>query len=110
MATRILRPLRPFLAALAFLCLAASAQAATITIVNNDTAGEGFNDLTPAAPVGGNSGTTIGQQRLIVFQQAAAIWGGILPSAVEIRVNATFDPLTCTSTSAVLGSCGATSV
>ncbi len=107
MATRILRPLRPFLAALALLCLAASAQAATITIVNNDAAGEGFNDPTAAAPVGGNSGTTVGQQRLIVFQQAAAIWGGILPSAVEIRVNATFDPLACTSTSAVLGSCGA---
>jgi hypothetical protein len=110
MATRILRPLRPFLAALALLCLAASAQAATVTIVNNDAAGEGFNDPTAAAPVGGNSGTTIGQQRLILFQQAAAIWGSILPSTVEIRVNATFDPLTCTSTSAVLGSCGATSV
>jgi hypothetical protein len=110
MATRILRPLRPFLAALALLCLAASAQAATITIVNNDAVGEGFNDPTAAAPVGGNSGTTIGQQRLNVFQQAAAIWGGILPSTVAIRVNATFDPLTCTSTSAVLGSCGAASV
>ena len=110
MATRILRQPRPLLAALALVCLAASAQAATITIVNNDAAGEGFNDPTAAAPVGGNSGTTIGQQRLNVFEQAASIWGGILPSAVPIRVNATFDPLTCTSTSAVLGSCGATNV
>lgn len=110
MTTRILRPLRPLLAALTLLCLAASARAATITIVNNDGAGEGFNDPTAAAPVGGNNGTTIGQQRLIVFQQAASIWGGILPSAVQIRVNATFDPLTCTSTTAVLGSCGTSSV
>jgi len=110
MAPRILRPLRSFLAALTLVCLAASAQAATITIVNNDAAGEGFNDPTAAAPGGGNSGTTIGQQRLIVFQQAATIWGGSLPSTVQIRVNATFDPLTCTSTSAVLGSCGANSV
>jgi hypothetical protein len=102
--------LRLFLPALALACLTASAQAAVITIVNNDGAGEGFNDPTAAAPVGGNSGTTIGQQRLIVFQQAATIWGGILPSAVEIRVNATFDPLTCTSSSAVLGSCGAASI
>jgi hypothetical protein len=110
MATRILRPLRPLLAGLVLVVLVASAQAATISIVNNDGAGEGFNDPTAAAPVGGNTGTTIGQQRLIAFQQAAAIWGGILPSAVQIRVNATFDPLTCTSTSAVLGSCGATSI
>lgn len=110
MATRILRPLRPLLVALTLACLAASAQAATITIVNNDGAGEGFNDPTAAAPVGGNSGTTVGQQRLIVFQQAASVWGGILPSAVQIRVNATFDPLTCTSTTAVLGSCGTTSL
>jgi hypothetical protein len=102
--------LRPLVAALTLVCLAASAQAATITIVNNDGPGEGFNDSTAVAPVGGNTGTTIGQQRLIVFQQAAAVWGGILPSAVEIRVNATFDPLTCTATSAVLGSCGATTL
>ena len=45
--------------------------AATITILNNDAAGVGFNDATPAAPVGGNSGTTLGQQRLIAFQAAA---------------------------------------
>lgn len=110
MATRILRHLHRLLPALALVCAAATAQAATITIINNDGAGEGFNDPTAAAPVGGNTGTTIGQQRLIVFQQAAAIWGGILPSAVQIRVNATFDPLTCTSSSAVLGSCGATEI
>ena len=110
MATRILRPLRPLLAGLALVCLAASAQAATITIINNDATGEGFNDPTAAAPVGGNSGTTIGQQRLNVFQQAASVWGGILPSDVEIRVNATFDALTCTSTTAVLGSCGAAGI
>jgi len=110
MATRVLLRLRRLLPALALVCLAASAQAATITIVNNDDAGEGFNDPTAAAPVGGNSGTTIGQQRLNVFQQAASIWGGLLPSTVQIRVNATFDPLTCSSTSAVLGSCGTTTV
>ena len=79
---------------------------ATITIVNMDGAGEGFNDPTPAAPVGGNPGTTIGQQRLNVFNQAASIWGGILPSSVPILVQAQFNPLTCTSTSAVLGSAG----
>ena len=47
----------------------------TFTIVNNDGAGEGFNDTTPVAPIGGNPGTTLGQQRLNVFQAAANVWG-----------------------------------
>ena len=34
---------------------------ATITILNNDAAGVGFNDPTPVSPVGGNGGTTIGK-------------------------------------------------
>ncbi len=99
--------------ALCALLLVASiglADAATIVIINADGAGEGFNDPTPAAPVGGNTGTTVGQQRLIVFQTAADIWGALLPSAVTIRVNAQFNPLSCTSTSAVLGSAGPASV
>jgi hypothetical protein len=83
-----------------------AANAATITIVNADGAGEGFNDPTPVLPVGGNTGTTLGQQRLIAFQFAADVWGALLPSAVEIRVTASFDPLTCTTTTAVLGSAG----
>lgn len=85
---------------------AGAANAATITIVNADGANEGFNDPTPVLPVGGNTGTTLGQQRLIAFQFAADVWGALLPSAVEIRVTASFDPLTCTTTTAVLGSAG----
>lgn len=95
------------LAVAALLSLAAAAQAATITIVNLDGPNEGFNDPTPAAPIGGNPMTTIGAQRLFVFQHAANIWGAILPSAVEIRINARFDPQTCDAGGAVLGSAGA---
>ena len=62
------------------------------------------------APVGGNTGTTRGQQRLIAFQFAADVWGALLPSTVAIKITASFDPLTCTSTSAVLGSAGARQV
>lgn len=94
----------------AALLLSGDAGAATITIVNVDGVNEGFNDPTPAAPVGGNTGTTIGQQRLIAFQYAADIWGEILPSDVTIVVRAAFNPLTCSSTSGVLGSAGAVSV
>jgi hypothetical protein len=86
---------------------AALAPAATVTIVNADSAGVGFNDPTPAAPVGGNTGTTLGQQRLIAFQHAADLWGSRLTSAVPIVVRANFGPLTpCTPTSGVIGSAG----
>ena len=99
---------RLLLAACALLAaLGSGAGAATITIVNLDGPGEGFNDPTPAAPVGGNPGTTIGAQRLYVFNYAATIWGGILPSTVEIKVNAKFDPQTCDASGAVLGSTSA---
>jgi len=97
------------LALFALLALAAGPAfgAATITIVNLDGPGEGFNDPTPVAPVGGNAGVTLGAQRLIAFQYAAGIWGSTLDSSVEIFIQANFDPLTCTATSAVLGSAGA---
>jgi hypothetical protein len=77
-----------------------------ITIINNDPPGAGFNDPTPVAPVGGNPGTTLGQQRLIAFQFAAEIWGSQLKSAVPIEVLANFLPLPCDATSAVLGAAG----
>ena len=80
--------------------------AANITIVNGNAAGVGFNDPTPAAPVGGNPGTTLGQQRINAFQYVASIWGANLNSSVEIKVLATFEPLTCSAGSAVLGSAG----
>ncbi|MEP7013152.1 MAG: PA domain-containing protein [Acidobacteriota bacterium] len=95
---------------LSFLGMAASfapAGATTFVIVNNDGAGEGFNDATVAAPVGGNMGTTVGQQRLNAFQFAADLWGSLIDSDQTIYIQATFDPLTCTATSAVLGSAGA---
>ncbi len=84
------------------LVCALPSHAATIVIVNTDGAGEGFNDPTPVAPVGGNPGVTLGQQRLNVFQHAAGIWGAMLPSAVTINVQAAFNPLAA----GVLGSAG----
>jgi hypothetical protein len=84
--------------------------AATITIVNGDPANVGFNDPTVVAPVGGNPGTTLGQQRLNAFQAAANKWGATLNSDVTIRVLATWEALTCSASSAVLGSAGATEV
>ena len=80
-----------------------AAAEARITVINNDGPNEGFNDPTPAAPVGGNPGTTKGQQRLIAFQFAADLWGAALDSNVEINIQASFDPLGAN----VLGAAGA---
>jgi hypothetical protein len=79
---------------------------ATIVIENVDPAGSGFNDPTPAAPVGGNNGTTVGQQRLNAFQFAANIWGATLTSGPTITIRASWASLSCTATSGVLGSAG----
>jgi hypothetical protein len=62
-----------------------------MVIVNLDGPGEGFNDLTPVAPEGGNNGTTRGQQRLNVFQAAANVWGNALLTSRTIRIGANFD-------------------
>ena len=96
---------------LAALALAGSAfaahAAATIVVVNGDPPNVGFNDPTAAAPVGGNNGTTLGQQRLNVYQAVASQWGSELNSTVPIIVYATWEPLSCDDSSAVLGSAGA---
>ena len=81
-----------------------SAAAANIIPVNFNEPGVGLNDPTPATPVGGNPGETIGEQRQFAYQFAADLWGAVLESEVDIRVRAQFTPLSCTATSGVLGS------
>lgn len=98
------------LAALLFTVGGPAFGAANIVIVNIDGANEGFNDPAPVAPVGGNPGTTLGQQRLIAFQYAADVWGSILDSAAPIYIQAAFNPLPCTPTGATLGQAGALQV
>jgi hypothetical protein len=104
-----LRKKLPAFVLVLILTLIASAEAsaqANIVILNGDAAGVGFNDTTPATPIGGNTGTTLGQQRLIAFQAAASIWGATLVSGPTITIRATWEPLTCTATSGTLGSAG----
>ncbi|WP_332853556.1 PA domain-containing protein [Duganella sp. S19_KUP01_CR8] len=104
------RVLPAFMTAMALLCTSAAWAAATITIVNGDPAGVGFNDATAVAPVGGNAGTTLGAQRLNAFQAAASKWGATLTSTVPIRILATWEALPCNDGGAVLGSAGALEV
>ena len=82
----------------------------TITIQNADTGPTGFNDPTPATPVGGNNGTTIGQQRLNAFQFAASIWGATLNSSQPIVISAGWAAQSCTANSGVLGSAGSAGI
>jgi hypothetical protein len=83
---------------------------ANVVIQDTDTAGMGFKDTTPAAPVGGNNGTTVGQQRLIVFQTAASIWGATLTSSQTITITASWADLQCSANSGVLGHAGPTNI
>lgn len=91
-------------------CLSAEASsAAQFQIVAADRMGEGFNDLTPRAPVGGNPGTTLGAQRLNVMRHAASLWGVVLQSNVVIRLGielGPFEPGDCRASSAWLGFAG----
>src|SRR4051812_3662596 len=107
--TKIIRPLLLSLFLLAVMLGASSSAFATATIVilNNDAAGVGFNDTTAVSPVGGNNGTTLGQQRLNAFQEAANKWGATIDSPFTITIKSQWLPQTCNATSAVLGSAGA---
>lgn len=69
---------------------------ADIIIVNRDGPNVGLNDPTPVEPVGGNQGTTLGQQRMNALQFAANVLGARLQSSVPIRVYAHFDPASIT--------------
>ncbi|HEU4621599.1 MAG TPA: PA domain-containing protein [Burkholderiaceae bacterium] len=102
--------LRRLSAGVALIALTNLASAAEIIIVNGDPPGIGFNDPTPAAPVGGNDGTTLGEQRLNVFKTVASIWGRKLKSDVPISVLSFFQPLPCQVDRGVLGAAGSITV
>ncbi|MDT5269453.1 MAG: hypothetical protein QOH49_1639 [Acidobacteriota bacterium] len=95
---------------LALAAVADARAAATIIIQNNDSANVGFNDTTPAAPVGSNTGTTVGQQRLNAFQFAANVWGATIKSDVPITIRASWAPLNCTTGGATLGAAGSVGI
>lgn len=78
--------------------------AGEIIPVNFDDANEGYNDPAAVSPEGGNPGVTRGQQRQLVAQFAADLWGTILVSNEPVYVGAQFNPLGAN----VLGSAGAT--
>jgi hypothetical protein len=90
--------------------LGTPAWAANMVLNNVDPAGVGFNDMTPAVPVGGNAGTTVGAQRLIAYKRALELWGKTLASNVTIVVQGSFARLTCTATGGTLAQAGANQI
>ena len=105
-----MRRLLPLLIAALLTAVATPASAdprARIVLINYDAGtGVGLDDPTPVAPIGGNNGTTLGQQRQIALLHAASIWARNLRSFVPVEIAVTFAPRTCTATGAVLASAG----
>ena len=96
-----------FAAGLLGVALAMPAFGANMIVNNVDAPGVGFNDPTPATPVGGNSGTTVGQQRLVAYQRALELWGKTLRSSATIVVQGSFAGLPCDAGGGVLAQAGA---
>lgn len=71
-----------------------------------DPPGIGFNDPTPVAPVPGNPGTTLGQQRKNLLRTATNIWLPEIASEVPIRIAASVERLSCNSGGGTLAQAG----
>lgn len=95
-----------FIAALLGLAGVLPASAANLILNNVDAPGVGFNDPTPATPVGGNNGRTVGEQRLVAYRKALELWGKVLKSDVTIVVQGSFAGLSCDASSGVLAQAG----
>lgn len=98
-----------FLLACALAAANAFAGTGRFTVVNADLPGIGFNDSTPATPIGGNPGVTLGEQRYNVYLAAAEKWQNALDTDVDIRLRASWAPLLCDDTGAVLAQTGVSS-
>jgi hypothetical protein len=99
---------KTLLAAAVTLGLAATpALAVDLQLRNVDPPGVGFNDPTPATPVGGNTGTTVGEQRLIAYRKALELWGKTLAGDVTVIVQGSFAALPCTAGGGTLAQAGA---
>jgi hypothetical protein len=94
------------IALVASLTFALQGNAATFTLVNADDPGIGFNDPTPAAPVGLNTGKTVGEQRLIALNFVGETWAKALGGDDVIEVIASFAPQRCTAGGGVLAGAG----
>lgn len=68
--------------------------------------GEGFNDTTPVTPIGGNTGLTLGEQRVIALGFALNIISESLSSSIPIQLAVKFDQFDLNSSYVILGTAG----
>jgi hypothetical protein len=102
-----------FAARLLLICavlLAPSSVLAHATVLIQIEQGDALADPTPASPTGGNTGTTLGEQRKLALDYAAQVWGERLDSDVPITVGVTFEPLPCSGAASVLGAAATTAL
>ena len=83
------------------LSLPIHATSISLNILNNEN--EGLNDNTATAPLGGNTGITLGQQRQNVIHFAAQLLEQVIDSSIPIIIDAEFDSLSCNASAATLG-------
>jgi hypothetical protein len=83
------------LAAAALLILPLALRAQLFEVEFGDPIDFGFNDPAPVEALPGNPATTLGGQRLAVFQRALDIWSSRLDGNARIRIEASFDDIGC---------------
>lgn len=66
-------------------------------VVNLDAPGVGFTDPRPFAGAPGNPATTLGEARINAFNAVLAAWANTLDSSVDVDIQVTWVPLTCTA-------------
>lgn len=92
---------------LSLLFLIACSAQADIIIVNQNDPDEGLNDPSERTPIGGNTGETLGEQRLNVLFEAARILNESLDIKYDVHVGSQFTVLPCSDDGTVLGQAGA---
>lgn len=92
---------------LSLLFLMACSAQADIIIVNQNDPDEGLNDPSERTPIGGNTGETLGEQRLNVLFEAARILNESLDIKYDVHVGSQFTVLPCSGDGTVLGQAGA---
>lgn len=79
--------------AIFFLTITATIASGQFSFVYSDAAGTGFLSTEARTPVGGNIGTTLGEQRRLALEKAAAIWEEYLVIEGPVEVLAGFEEL-----------------
>ncbi|HKP60999.1 MAG TPA: hypothetical protein VJV78_29920 [Polyangiales bacterium] len=85
------------------LALALPLRASAYAEIRGTITGSGFRDSTAVQPIGGNPGTTLGEQRRLAVLHAFKLWETRLDSTVPIEIAFEFENLGCANGAIILG-------